>query len=52
MPTRFWLVGETARRDVDRLEPEGGVRRAAEAVDIDELAAVHNRYAAGRDAAT
>jgi hypothetical protein len=51
MPTRFWLVGEAARRDVDRLESDGGVRRAAEAVDAGELAAAHGRYAAERDAA-
>lgn len=51
MPTRFWLVGETARRDVDRLESAGGVRRALEAVDAGELAAAHERYAAERDAA-
>jgi len=51
MPTRYWLVGETARRGVDRLESEGGVRRAAAEVDADELAEAHSRYAAERDAA-
>lgn len=51
MPTRFWLVGEAARREVDRLESAGGVRRALEEVDADELAAAHQRYAAERDAA-
>jgi uncharacterized protein len=51
MPTRFWLVGESARRRVGRLESAGGVRRAEEAVDPDELAAAHDRYAAERDAA-
>lgn len=51
MPTRFWLVGPTARREVDRLESAGGVRRAALEVDADELTAAHARYAAERDAA-
>jgi hypothetical protein len=51
MPTRYWLVGESSRRSVDRLESAGGVRRALEAVDANELAAAHRRYAAERDAA-
>lgn len=51
MPTRYWLVGETARRAVDRLESLGGVRRAEAEVDADELAAAHARYAAERSAA-
>jgi hypothetical protein len=51
MPTRYWLVGETARRAVDSLESRGGVRQAAAEVDADELAAAHARYAAERSAA-
>jgi len=51
MPTRYWLVGELARRGVDRLESQGGVRRAAAEVDADELAAAHSRYAEERNAA-
>ena len=51
MPTRFWLVGATARLAVDQLESDGGVRRAREAVDGVELASAHLRYAAERDAA-
>ena len=51
MPTRYWLVGELARRGVDRLESQGGVRRAAAEVDADELAAAHSRYAKERNAA-
>ena len=51
MPTRLWLVGETARRAVDHLESDGGVRRARDAVDAAELAAAHVRYAAERDLA-
>ena len=51
MPTRFWLVGETARRVVDQLESDGGVRRARESVGARELASAHERYAAERDSA-
>ncbi len=51
MPTRFWLVGETLRRAVSRLESAGGVRQATESVDAGELAAAHARYAAERDGA-
>ena len=51
MPTRYWLVGAELRRQVGRLEAEGGVRRAEAEVDPDELAAAHARYAAERDAA-
>jgi hypothetical protein len=51
MPTRYWLVGEPVRSRVSALEAAGGVRAAAAAVDPDELAAAHARYAAERDAA-
>ena len=51
MPTRYWLVGETIRRQVDRLEAEGGVRLANEVVDADAVAAAHQCYAIERDAA-
>jgi uncharacterized protein len=51
MPTRYWLVGSRAVRSVSRLEADGGVRRAGEAVDRRELAGAHCRYAAERDAA-
>ena len=51
MPTRYWLVDDRLRRLVGRLESEGGVRAAEAAVDPDELAAAHERYAAERDAA-
>ena len=50
MPTLYWLCGETARRAIGRLEADGGVRRAENDVDADELAAAHGRYAAERDA--
>lgn len=51
MPTRYWLVEPRLRRMVGRLESEGGVRSAESAVDAEELAAAHTRYAAERDAA-
>jgi hypothetical protein len=51
MPTRYWLVGEVARKAVGRLESVGGVRQAEAAVPPQELAAAHDRYAAERDAA-
>jgi hypothetical protein len=51
MPTRYWLVGRAEVTAVSRLEAAGGVRSAEAAVDPDELAAAHRRYAAERDAA-
>ena len=51
MPTRFWLVSEADRLAVSRLESQGGVRQAADAVDSAELERAHERYAAERDAA-
>jgi uncharacterized protein len=51
MPTRYWLLGEPERTQVGRLEGAGGVAAAEAAVDPDELAAAHARYAAERDAA-
>jgi hypothetical protein len=50
MPTRFYLVGSELVRAVSRLEASGGVRAAEADVDPDELAALHERYAAERDA--
>lgn len=50
MPTRFYLVGADLVRAVSRLEASGGVKAAEAAVDPDELAALHDRYAAERDA--
>jgi exopolyphosphatase/guanosine-5'-triphosphate,3'-diphosphate pyrophosphatase len=51
MPTRFWLVDAALREAVSRLEAGGGVRRAAEAVRPEEVAAAHARHAAQRDRA-
>ncbi len=51
MPTRYYLVAEDLVREVSRLEAAGGVRDAESAVDAAEIAALHERYAADRDAA-
>ena len=51
MPTRFYLVGTSLVRDVSRLEATGGVKAAEAAIDPDDLAALHRRYEAERDAA-
>ena len=50
MPTRYWLVDPELREAVSRLEAAGGVRAAEAAVDREELAGAHARYAAERDA--
>ena len=50
MPTRFYLVGADLVRAVSRLEAAGGVRAAEAEIDADELAALHRRYGADRDA--
>jgi hypothetical protein len=50
MPTLYWLVGPEEIRRIGRLEAAGGVDAAEAAVDPDELAAAHARYAAQRDA--
>jgi uncharacterized protein len=51
MPTRYWLVGRQARLAVDRLEADGGVSAATEAVDPAELEQAHWQYAVERDSA-
>lgn len=51
MPTRYYLVGADLVRRVSRLEAIGGVKAAEAAIDADEVAATHERYAAERDAA-
>jgi uncharacterized protein len=50
MPTRFYLVGADLVRDVSRLEAAGGVREAEAEIDPEELACLHRRYGAERDA--
>ncbi|MGH9088574.1 MAG: DUF501 domain-containing protein [Acidimicrobiales bacterium] len=50
MPTRYWLVDPELRGAVSRMESAGGVRQAEQAVDPEELAQAHARYAAERDA--
>jgi len=51
MPTRYWLVDPGLREAVSRLEADGGVRRAAAAVDAVALAEAHARHGAERDRA-
>jgi hypothetical protein len=50
MPTRFWLVDPEVRAAVSRLEASGGVKRAEEETDPEELSEAHRRYALERDA--
>jgi hypothetical protein len=50
LPTMWWLVGNIECVAVGRLESQGGVRAAEQAVDRAELTAAHQRYAAERDA--
>jgi hypothetical protein len=50
MPTRYWLVDPEIRALVGRLESQGGVRRAEDAVAVDALQKAHTRYAEERDA--
>jgi hypothetical protein len=51
MPTRYWLTGREAVREVSRLEAAGGVRRAEAELAAVAITAAHDRYAAERDAA-
>ena len=50
MPTRYWLVARELCRLVARLEGNGGVKAAEDAVDPIELERTHTRYAKERDA--
>jgi uncharacterized protein len=50
MPTRFWLTDPVVRDVVSRLESDGGVRKAEDAVPAAAIADAHARYAAARDA--
>jgi hypothetical protein len=51
MPTRYWLVDPGLVTALSRLESSGGVRAAEAALDPEEVAQAHERYAAERDAA-
>jgi hypothetical protein len=51
MPTRYYLVGSELVTAVSRLEAAGGVKAAEAAIPADEIASLHRRYAAERDAA-
>ena len=50
MPTRYWLVDRMLVTRVARIESAGGVRAAEAAVDAEELARAHERYASEREA--
>ena len=50
MPTRFWLVGPTERKAVDRLEAAGGVREAERTVGFAAIETAHRIYEAERQA--
>lgn len=51
MPTRYYLVGSELVRAVSRVEAAGGVDEVEAELDDDEIAAIHERYAAERDRA-
>ena len=48
MPTRYWLTDPDLRDAVSRLESEGGVRAAEQALPATAIAEAHARYAATR----
>lgn len=50
MPTLYWLVDPDLRREIGRLESEGGVARAEAEIDPEQVARAHRAYAAERDA--
>ena len=49
MPTRFWLIGFSERRAVDRLEAAGGVRLAQQCVGAEAIGQAHHLYAEERE---
>lgn len=50
MPTLYYLVDRELVRRVGTLEAAGGVKRAEAEVGLEEITAIHRRYAAERDA--
>jgi len=50
MPTRYWLIGSKETYAVAVLEADGGVRRAEREIDVDLIAAAHERHQAAREA--
>ncbi|MDA3014459.1 MAG: DUF501 domain-containing protein [Actinomycetota bacterium] len=50
MPTRYWLVGQSATHAVSVLEAHGGVRWAEASIDPKTIEQTHQRHAAARDA--
>ena len=49
MPTLFWLCGREEVTAVSRLEADGAVDEVEALLGLDELDAIHARYAAMRD---
>lgn len=49
MPTLYWLVNPDMRREIGRLEANGGVQQAEAECDPDQLARAHERYRSERD---
>jgi hypothetical protein len=50
MPTRYWLCDPAVRSAIGTVESDGGVREAEAAIAAEDIASVHARYAAERDA--
>jgi hypothetical protein len=46
----MWLVHRSLKKVLDRLEADGGVRRAERAVEASEVARSHALYRSGRNA--
>lgn len=50
MPTRYWLCDRALNRAIGRIESEGAVDEIEGLLPAQEIAAIHDRYAAERDA--
>lgn len=50
MPTLYWLIGPHEVREVSRIEADGGVNEVEALIGLEQIADIHHRYAAERDA--
>lgn len=50
MPTLYWLIGPQEVREVSRIEADGGVNEVEALIGLEQIADIHHRYAAERDA--
>lgn len=50
MPTLYWLVGSTEVAAVSTLEAEATIDHVEELIGLDAIDAIHQQYAAQRDA--